>query len=517
VTGPSGNVVWSQKDYSFLDKDQAPDTVNPSLWRQAQLNRQHGLFKVVDGLYQIRGLDVSNMTLIEGNTGLIVVDPLLAIETARAGLDLYYQHRPRRPVVAVIYTHSHADHWGGVKAVTNEADVASGKVAVIAPEGFLERAVSENVIAGNAMRRRALYQFGPLLPKGERGQVDAGLGKTTPLGTNSLIAPTDLIRKSGEMRPIDGVEIVFEMAPESEAPAELYMYYPRFKVLNMAEVAKHNFHNLLPFRGAEVRDALAWSKYLNEALNAFGDKTEVVIAQHHWPVFGGARVRKFLNIQRDLYKYVHDQTLRSLNQGFTAPEIAERLELPASLANEWENRDYYGTVGHNAKAIYQKYLGWYDGNPANLRPLPPVEAAKKYVAYMGGADAVIRHAREDFESGEYRFVAEVANKLVFADPANQEARELAADAYEQLGYLSESATWRNAYLYAAYELRHGAAEVGRGPAINPNTIGAISTEMLFDLWGCSSTGRKQTANISSSIGISPTPKRSTQLPSRIRR
>jgi alkyl sulfatase BDS1-like metallo-beta-lactamase superfamily hydrolase len=489
VTGASGNVVWSQKGYAFLEGS-APDTVNPSLWRQAQLNRQHGLFKVVDGLYQIRGFDISNMTLIEGDTGVIVIDPLFSMETAKAALDLYSQHRPRRPVVAVIYTHSHADHWGGVKGVTSEADVASGKVAVVAPEGFLERAVSENVIAGNAMRRRTLYQFGALLPKGERGQVDAGLGKTLPLGATSLIAPTDLIRRSGETRNIDGVEIVFEMAPESEAPAELYMYYPRFKVLNMAEVATHNFHNLLPFRGAEVRDALAWSKYLNEAVNAFGDKTEVLIAQHHWPVFGGARVRNFLNNQRDLYKYVHDQTLRLLNQGFTAPEIAERLELPASLANEWENRDYYGTVRHNAKAIYQKYLGWYDGNPANLDPLPPVEAAKKYVAYMGGADAVIRHAREDFKHGEYRFVAEVANKLVFADPANQEARELAADAYEQLGYLSESATWRNAYLYAAYELRHGAAKVGRGPAINPNIINAIPTEMLFDLLGVQLNGQR---------------------------
>jgi alkyl sulfatase BDS1-like metallo-beta-lactamase superfamily hydrolase len=490
VTGPSGNVVWSQKDYGFLDKDQVPDTVNPSLWRQAKLNRQHGLFKVVDGLYQIRGFDVSNMTLIEGDTGLIVVDPLLVVETARAGLDLYYQHRPRRPVVAVIYTHSHADHYGGVKGVTNEADVASGKVAVIAPQGFMEHTVSESVIAGNAQRRRGLYQFGPLLPKGERGQVDAGLGKTVSLGALSLIAPNDLVKRSNETRKIDGVEIVFAMAPESEAPAEFYMFYPRFRVLNMAEVATHNFHNLLPFRGTEVRDALLWSKYLNEAVTAFGDNVDVVIAQHHWPVFGGDRARNFLHKQRNLYKYAHDQTLRLLNQGFTAEEIAEELKLPTSLADEWENRDYYGTLRHNAKAIYQKYLGWYDGNPANLDPLPPVEAAKKYVAYMGGADAVIRRAREDFKNGEYRFVAEVANKLVFADPANQEARELAADAEEQLGYLSESATWRNAYLYAAYELRHGAAKVGHGPAINPNNISAIPTEMLFDLLGVQLNGPK---------------------------
>jgi alkyl sulfatase BDS1-like metallo-beta-lactamase superfamily hydrolase len=490
VTGPSGNVVWSQKEYGFLDIDQAPDTVNPSLWRQAQLNRQHGLFKVVDGLYQIRGLDLSNMTLIEGNTGLIVVDPLLSVETARAGLDLYYQQRPRRPVVAVIYTHSHGDHWGGVKGVTNEADVTSGKVAVIAPEDFTEHTVSESVIAGNAQRRRGLYQFGPLLPKGERGQVDAGLGKTVSLGALSLIAPNDLVKRSNETRKIDGVEIVFAMAPDSEAPAEFYMFYPGFRVLNMAEVATHNFHNLLPFRGTEVRDALSWSKYLNEAVNAFGENVDVVIAQHHWPVFGGDRARTFLHKQRNLYKYVHDQTLRLLNQGFTASEIAEELKLPASLADQWANRDYYGTIRHNAKAIYQKYLGWYDGNPANLDPLPPVEAAKKYVAYMGGADAVIRHAREDFKNGEYRFVAEVANKLVFADPSNRQARDLAADAYEQLGYLAESATWRNAYLYAAYELRHGTAKVGRGPAINPNTINAIPTEMLFDLLGVQLNGPK---------------------------
>ena len=489
VRGPSGNVVWSQKDFAFLEKD-APDSVNPSLWRQAQLNHSHGLFKVVDGLYQIRGFDISNMTLIEGDTGLIVIDPLLAVETASAALELYYQHRPRKPVVAVIYTHSHADHWGGVKGVTNESDVASGKVAILAPEGFLQYAVSESVIAGNATRRRGLYQFGPLLPKGERGLVDAGLGKTLSLGRTSLIPPTDIIRKTGERRVIDGIEIVFAMAPSTEAPAELYMYFPQFKALNMAEIATHNFHNLLPLRGTEVRDALAWSKDLNEALDVFGDKTDAVIAQHHWPVFGGARVRTFLENQRDLYKYVHDQTVRLMNQGFTAPEIAEQLQLPSSLANQWANREYYGTVRHNAKAIYQQYLGWYDGNPANLDPLPPVEAAKKYVAYMGGADAVIRRAREDFRKGEYRFVAEVANKLVFADPTNQEARDLAADAYEQLGYLAESATWRSAYLYGAYELRHGAAKVGRGPALNPETVRSLPTAMLFDLLGVQLNGSR---------------------------
>src|SRR5215471_8192005 len=396
--------IWSINRYAFVTGN-APATVNPSLWRQAQLNTFNGLFKVVDRIYQIRGLDDSNMTIVESDTGVIVIDTLSAAESAKAAMDLYYQHRPRKPVVAVIYTHPHADHFGGVKGVITEADVASGKITVLAPEGFLEHAVSEGVIAGNAQRRRSLYQFGPLLPKGERGQVDGGLGKTVSLGTLSLIPPTDIIHKSGEKRVIDGVEIVFEMAPDTEAPAELYMYYPRFKVLNMAEVATHNFHNLLPLRGTEVRDALAWSKHLGEAVETFADESDVVIAQHHWPVFGRERGRNFLINQRDLYKYEHDQTVRLMNQGFTASEIAEQLELPASLANEWENRDYYGTVRHNAKAIYQKYLGWYDDNPANLDPLPPVEAAKKYVAYMGGADAVIRRAREDFKNGEYRFVA----------------------------------------------------------------------------------------------------------------
>ena len=372
--------------------------------------------------------------------------------------------------------------------MVTEADVKAGKVVIIAPEGFLQHAVSESVIAGNAMRRRGQYQFGQLLPKGDRGQVDAGLGKTIAIGTRSLIAPTDVIRKSGEIRLLDGIEIVFGMAPESEAPDEIYMYFPQFKVLNMAEVATHTFHNLLAFRGTVVRDALAWSKYLNEAAGAFGDKAEALIAQHNWPVFGGERVQDFLSKQRDLYKHVHDQTLRLLNHGFTASEIAERIELPEGLANEWANRGYYGTVRHNVKAIYQKYLGWYDGNPANLDPLPPTEAAQKYVSYMGGADAVIRRAREDFKNGDYRFVAEVMNKVVFADPANLEARNLAADAFEQLGYMAESATWRNAYLVAAFELREGATKRGPGPTISAQTINAIPTELIFDYLGVQLNG-----------------------------
>ncbi|MCC2096782.1 MAG: MBL fold metallo-hydrolase [Hyphomicrobiales bacterium] len=481
IKGPDGAVVWSQKDYAFLETAD-PDVINPSLLRVARLNTIHGLFEIVPGMYQIRGLDGSNMTLIEGETGVIVVDTLMSVETASAALDLYFQHRPRRPVSAVLLTHTHADHWGGIAGVVNEADVLSGKMPVIAPEGFLHHVVTESILAGNAMARRTSYQFGPLLPKSKFGQVDIGLGKAIPRGRQSLIAPNEHVCRSGETRTIDGVEFVFMMAPDSEAPAEFYFYCPQFKVLNMAELTTRTFHNLLPFRGAEVRDSLAWSKYINEALVRFGDRTDILIAQHQWPAFGREAVQDYLASQRDLYRFVHDQSVRLLNQGYTAPEIAEHISLPDSLAGKWHCREYYGTLKHNSRAVYQKYLGWYDANPANLDPLTPVEGAKKYIEYMGGADAVLARARSDFANGEYRFVAEVANKLVFADPQNLQARELAADAYEQLGYLSESAMWRNAYLTAALELRKGQSQgQGRKWSLNPATINAVETAMLFDV------------------------------------
>jgi alkyl sulfatase BDS1-like metallo-beta-lactamase superfamily hydrolase len=482
--------VWSQKPYGFLQADAAPDTVHPSLWRIAQLNCRHGLFEVTARIYQVRGFDIANMTIVEGDTGIIVIDTLTSAEPAKAALDLYYQHRGRRSVKAVIYTHTHTDHWGGVKGVVDGAAVAAGEVAIIAPDGFMEHAVSENVIAGNAMVRRAQYQFGTLLRTGERGQVDAALGKTISRGTVTLIAPTDLIRKTGETRDIDGVEIVFQMAPNSEAPAEMHMYFPAVRALNMAENATHLFHNLLPFRGAEVRDPLAWSKYINEALELFADRSDVLMGQHHWPVWGRERIKSYMTSQRDLYKYVHDQTLRLMNHGLTAPEIAEALVLPKSLAHEWQNRDYYGTVRHNAKAIYQKYLGWYDSNPANLDPLPPREGAKKMVEYMGGSAAIIAKAREDFRAGNYRWVAEVMNKLVFAEPDNGEARALNAEAFEQLGYLAEAATWRNAYLFAAQELRNGVAATGATASVSPDTLAALTIDMLFDFIGVRLNGPK---------------------------
>jgi alkyl sulfatase BDS1-like metallo-beta-lactamase superfamily hydrolase len=482
--------VWSQKAYAFLHADAAPDTVNPSLWRIAQLNCRHGLFEVAERIYQVRGFDIANMTIVEGDSGIIIIDTLTSAEPAKAALDLYYQHRGRRPVKAVIYTHTHTDHWGGVKGVVEAAAVASGEVAIIAPDGFMEHAVSENVIAGNAMVRRAQYQFGTLLRTGERGQVDAALGKTISRGTVTLIAPTDLIRQTGETRNIHGVEIIFQMAPNSEAPAEMHMYFPSLRALNMAENTTHLFHNLLPFRGAEVRDPLAWSKYINEALELFADRSDVLMGQHHWPVWDTERIKSYMRSQRDLYKYVHDQTLRLLNQGLTGPEIAEALVLPKSLAQEWQNRDYYGTVRHNAKAIYQKYLGWYDGNPANLDRLPPREGARKMVEYMGGAAAIIAKAREDFRAGNYRWVAEVMNKVVFAEPGNAEARALNADAFEQLGYLAEAATWRNAYLFAAQELRNGVAATGATASVSPDTLAALTIEMLFDFIGVRLNGPK---------------------------
>lgn len=483
VPGTGPRPVWTMKPYDFLKASEAADSVNPSLWRQAQLNAIHGLFKVSERVYQVRGFDISNMTIVEGDTALIVIDPLLAAETARAGLDLYYQHRPRKPVGTVIYSHGHADHFGGVKGVISEADVVAGKVRVLAPSGFMETAVAENIVAGNAMSRRAQYQFGALLPPGPRGQVDTGLGKALARGTITLIAPTDTIEKNMERRVIDGVEIVFQLVPGSEAPAEMLMYFPQLRVLDMAEDVTHNMHNLYTLRGAEVRDGNLWARYIGEALEAFGDRSDVVIAQHHWPVAGQARVVDLLKKQRDMYKYINDQSLRLLNQGYTAAEIAETLRMPASLEREWSARGYYGTLRHNARAVYQKYLGWYDANPANLNPLPPVEHARKTVEYMGGADAVIARAREDFGKGEYRWVASAMNQVVFADPRNRAARELGADALEQLGFQAEAGTWRNAYLVGAMELRNGVPKIPAGNTANADTLKAVSNELFFDFLG----------------------------------
>ena len=483
IKNDQGRIVWSLRDYAFLAEEQAPPTVNPSLWRQARLNMHHGLFQVTDRIYQIRGFDISNMTLIEGDRGVIVIDPLISTEVARAGLALYRQVRGDRPVTAVIYSHSHTDHHGGVRGVVDEAEVSAGRVPIWAPDRFMEEIVSENVLAGTAMIRRAQFQFGATLPKGPRGQVDAGLGKVTSRGTVTLIPPTRIIEKPIEEHRIDGIDVVFQLTPETEAPAEMHMFHPGLRALNLAENATHNLHNTYPIRGAQARDANAWAKYLNVALDRFGRDADVAFAQHHWPVWGNRRVLDFLARQRDLYKYLHDQTVRLMNHGWQAVEIAERLTLPKSLGQTWHVRGYYGTLSHNAKAVYQRYLGWYDANPANLNPLPPVERGRKYVEYMGGADAVIRRARQDFAKGEFRFVAEAMSHVVFADPANTLARGLGADALEQLGYAAESATWRNAYLLGALELRRGVPVTAARAPISPDVVRAMSLDLFFDYLG----------------------------------
>ncbi len=480
IKNAQGRVVWSLRDYAFLAGEEAPLTVNPSLWRQARLNMHHGLYQVTDRVYQVRGFDISNMTLIEGERGVIVIDPLVSAEVARAAFDLYRAHRGDRPVTAMIYTHSHTDHYGGVRGVLDEARVATGEVPVVAPARFLEEVVSEAVLAGTAMVRRGQFQFGPTLPKGPRGQVDAGLGKTTSRGTVTLIPPTLTITEPLETHRIDGVEIVFQLTPETEAPAEMHMYYPALRALNLAENATHNLHNLYPIRGAQVRDANAWAKYIDEARDRFGRVTDVAFAQHHWPVWGTERVLDFLAAQRDLYKFLHDQTVRLMNHGFKPAEIAERLALPRGLAATWHVRGYYGTLSHNSKSVYQRYLGWYDANPANLNPLPPVERGRKYVEYMGGADAVLRRAREDFGRGEYRFVAEAMSHVVFADPGNVDARRLGADALEQMGYAAESAIWRNAYLQGALELRGGRPATSARAPVSPDVVRAMTLDLFFD-------------------------------------
>ncbi|MBC8242428.1 MAG: MBL fold metallo-hydrolase [Alphaproteobacteria bacterium] len=490
VKNERGAAMWDLQAYEFLGPAAAPDRVNPSLWRMARLNMNNGLFKVCHRVYQLRGLDLANMTIIEGDSGLIVIDPMTTAEVARAGLELYYAHRPKKPVVCVIYSHSHVDHYGGVMGVTSTDAVAQGKVAVIAPDQFMEELSGENVLAGNAMMRRAQFQFGGLLAKGPRGQVDAGLGKVTARGRVTLIAPTQVIIAATESHNIDGVEMVFQLAPDSEAPAEMHMFLPQFGVLNMAENTTRHLHNFIPLRGAVVRDPRIWSRHISDAMALFGGQTEILIGQHHWPTWGQGEVRAFLEKQRDLYKYLHDQTVRLINHGLTAAEIAETLELPPGLDREWTVRGYYGSVSHNAKAVYQRYLSWYDANPASLNPLPRREAGRKTVEYMGGAEALLRRARADFAAGEYRWVAQVLSHLVFAEPENLAGRALLADAFEQLGYQAESATWRNAYLYGAQELRHGLARLPARHMLSPDMLAALTSEALFDFMAVRLNGAK---------------------------
>ena len=457
IEGPGGT-LWDMPSYDFIQGD-APASVNPSLWRHARLNNFHGLFKVTDGIYQLRGYDVSNMSLIEGQTGWIVVDPLTARETAERALTFARRHLGDKPIVAVIFSHSHADHFGGVLGIlTAEAD-RQQPVRIVAPAGFMDEATSENILAGPTMVRRSEYMYGKHLPRSVRGHIDTGVGKTVAYGNLGVLEPTDLIERTGQELTIDGVRIVFQNVPFSEAPAEMNLYLPAQKAFLGAEIVTQTMHNLYTLRGAKVRDGLKWAGYIDEALRIFPD-AEIYFGSHNWPVWSRERVRDYLEKQRDTYKFIHDQTLRHALKGETPNEIANTLRLPESLQKNFATRGYYGTVSHNAKAVYQFYFGWYDANPANLNPLPPVDAGKKYVEFMGGADEVLKKAQASFEAGDYRWTAQVLNHLVFAIPDHAKAKALLARTYDQLGYQSESAPWRDVYLTGAYELRHGAPEKG---------------------------------------------------------
>ncbi len=478
ILGADGGVVWDLDAYDFLRDAEAPDTANPSLWRQGQLLIQDGLFEVVPGIYQLRGFDLSVMSVIEGETGVIVIDPLISSETAAAAFALYTEHRGPRPVKAMIYTHSHGDHFGGVKGIITDEQVATGEVQVIAPEGFMHHAIAENVFAGTAMLRRAGYMYGAALEVGPAGQIGTGLGQTTSKGTVSLIAPTVDITHTGQHLTVDGVEIEFQMTPGTEAPAEMNFYFPQHRALCAAENTSHTLHNVLTIRGALVRDAHAWAHYLTETIDLWGAELDVVFASHHWPTWGRERGVEFLAMQRDMYLYLHDQTLRLLNQGFTGPEIAEVLEMPPALEQQWHTHGYYGSVSHNVKAIYQRYMGWYDANPANLWPHPPEALATRYVAAMGGRDGALAVARQAWDEGDYRWCAEVGKHLVFADPGDEDARMLLADVFEQLGFGAENGTWRNAYLAGATELRSGS--FGTPATTSPDMVLALSVTQVFD-------------------------------------
>ena len=479
ITGENGKLVFDLASYDFL-KGEAPESANPSLWRQAQLVTKHGLYKVAERIYQVRGFDVSTVSFIVTDKGYIVVDPLTTVEVAKAALELVKKHVGDKPVLAVVYSHSHGDHFGGVAGITTEEDVKAGRVKIIAPDGFMEHAISENVIAGPAMTRRARFQFGTTLPRGVEGEMTSGLGPGISAGSISLIAPTDIITKTGQEMTIDGVTLVFQVTPGTEAPAEMNFHLPQMRALFMAENANSTMHNLLPARGALVRNAKDWADYLTQAIRLYGDKSDVMFAAHGIPRFGMDVIKDFLSKHRDAYKYLHDQTVRLMNNGLTGVEIAEQLQLPDVLAREWYNRGYYGTMSHNSKAVYQRYMGWYDANPSSLNALPPVAAGTHYLEAMGGADAVIAKADAAAKAGEYRWAAMLLNHVVFANAGNTKAKEMLADVYTQLGYRAEAGTWRNIYLTGAQELRHSVVDAGV-QRFSAALVRATPTTMMLDL------------------------------------
>ena len=483
IYNENGTLVWSQTAYAFLDND-APDTSNPSLWRNAQLNHIFGLFEVTDGIYQVRGYDMTNITFIKGQSGWIIVDPLMSVECSTAALALVKENFGDYPVTAIIYSHPHVDHFGGVKGVVAEEDVLSGAVPVFAPEGFEQHAISENIYAGNGMGRRASYQYGTLLEAGDTGSLAIGIGMGQSRGTTSYISPTLEIAHTGEKHTIDGIEFEFQMTPGTEAPAEMNFWIGEKNALWMAENCTGTLHNLYTLRGAQIRDGNAWAEYIMEALALYGDRAEVVFQSHNWPHWGNSVIQEYMTNTAAVYKYINDQTLLYINQGYTETEIANMIQLPEALEKVWYTRQYYGTVSHNSKAVYEKYMGWYDGNPIHLAELTPSEYAQKLVAYLGDTDAVLAMAHADFENGEYQWVAQITNTLVYADPANTDARYLCADALEQLGYQAESGPWRNAYLCAAQELRSGTnADPATRSSGSQDAIAHMTPEMILDYLG----------------------------------
>lgn len=503
ITDDAGKVIWSQKAYSFLSED-AADTANPSLWRNAQLNNIYGLFEVTDGIYQVRGYDMANITFIKGNSGWIVFDPLMSVECSTAAKQLVFEHLGEAPIKAIVISHSHVDHYGGIKGIVSEEEVKENHIPIIVPEGYEEEVVSENVYSGTAMGRRANYQYGAMLEKGRDASLSIGIGMGQSKGTISYISPTEIINKTGQTLTVDGVKMEFQLTPGTEAPAEMNTWFPQKNALWMAENCTGTLHNLYTLRGAQVRDGNAWARYLMESLSLYGDQVETVFQSHNWPHWGRDTINEYITNTAAVYKFINDQTLLYINQGYTGTEIANMIALPDALAKVWYTRQYYGTVSHDAKAVYQKYMGWYDANPIHLAELTPTDSAKKYVEYMGDTDEILKKAKDDFDKGEYQWVAEITNVLVYADPENKQARYLCADALEQLGYQAESGAWRNAYLSGAKELREGTVK-------NPNyrasssgeTKAKMTTEMMLDYIGiCLDSNQASDLNFTANLIVS---------------
>jgi len=484
----AGENVWDMDDYKFIEYNgidgEAPSSVNPSLWRQASLNNIHGLFKVKEGIYQLRGFDLANMTLIEGNKGWIVVDPLTAKETAKMAFDFAQKHLGQKPISAILFTHSHIDHFGGALGLVTAEQAKQQGIRIIAPEGFMEEATSENIIAGTAMSRRSMFMYGKRLSRTERGHIGSGLGKGPAFGSFGILEPNETVNHDTNILKVDGINIEFQFTPGSEAPAEFTFFLPDHNAFCGAEVVSRNMHNLYTLRGAKIRDALKWSSYIDQARIQFSS-ADTYFGSHHWPMWGQDNIQNFLKLQRDSYKYIHDQSVRLMNGGATPSEVAEQITMPEALDTSFPNRGYYGTLKHNAKAVYQAYLGWYDANPANLDPLPGEESAIRYIEMMGGIERVVEQAQITFDNadddaGAYRWIAELLNKAVFFDPDHSAAKALLARTYDQLGYQAESAPWRDVYLSAAYELRHGGPEKGIDITLMRDVLLETPVERFFD-------------------------------------